>query len=473
VPATGQAATGCRTPARIHGAEAAQAARGGARSFRFGAILRPSFRRSPPGACATEVIRRERLGNGLTLLTESMPAVRSVAVGVWLRRGSRDEPARHNGISHFIEHLVFKGTQTRSARDIALAMDSIGGQVDAFTSREYTCFYAKVLDRHVDEAIELLADIVQRPRLDPQEIERERQVVLEEIRMIDDTPDDLIYDLFSSSFYPGQALGRPIQGTAASVGALGRQRLLGFFRRVYRPRNLVIAAAGHLDPGSFARKVRRAFGGLRGAAAPVPRRRPRVHRGQVRRRRDELEQLHLLLGLPTGPEGAPERYALHVLNTLLGGSMSSRLFQKIREERGLAYSVFSGVSGYRDAGHLSIYAATRPEAGAEVVRLALGELRALRERGPGEDELGTAKEHLKGSMMLALESTTSRMSNLARQEIYLGRQVGLAESLDRVSAVTARQVRTLARRLFDGTPLALAAVGRVGRLRLAAEALRP
>jgi len=418
------------------------------------------------------MIRKERLANGLTLLTESMPDVRSVAIGVWLRRGSRHEPARLNGISHFIEHLLFKGTESRSAKAIALAMDSIGGQMDAFTSKEYTCFYAKVLDTHVTDAVELLSDIVQRPAFDPTELERERHVVLEEIRMVEDSPDELVYDLLTDHFYPGQALGRPIQGTARTVRAMGRGQLLGYFREAYRAGDILIAAAGNLRHGGMVRLARRAFGALE--AGPRRRERPCVPRPRaaiVTRRKRELEQLHLLLGLAAFPEGFAGRYALYVLNTILGGTMSSRLFQTIREERGLAYSVYSGLNTFLDSGLLTVYAATSPKAATEVVRLIVQEMRSLADAGPKPEELRMAQEHLKGSLMLALESTSSRMSQLARQEIYFGRQTTSKETLDRVSRVTRGQVQAVARRLFRGRRVALAAVGRIDRLCVDRQAL--
>jgi predicted Zn-dependent peptidase len=419
------------------------------------------------------MIQKQILDNGLTLLTECMSEVRSVSVGVWLRRGSRDEPARFNGISHFIEHLVFKGTATRTAREIALAMDSVGGQIDAFTSKEYTCFYAKVLDQHLDEAVDLLADIVQRPAFDAEEIERERQVVLEEIRMVDDTPDDVIFDLFSGEFYPRHALGLPIQGTAATVSALTRRQLLSYFRRSYRPEQMLVVAAGNVRHARLAKMVRRAFGELKpGGRAETSPRRPRPRCGRVTRAKNELAQLHLLLGFPAFREDPAGRYALYVLNTLLGGTMSSRLFQRIREERGLAYSVYSTLSGYRDAGHLLIYVATNPQNGADVIRLALEELRSLRDHGPTQDELEVAREHLKGSLMLSLEQTSSRMSNLARQEMYLGRQQTLNETLRRVAGVRRAAVHHVAGELLQGGRAALAAVGPVRRLRLGREALR-
>jgi predicted Zn-dependent peptidase len=338
------------------------------------------------------MIRKETLPNGLTLITESIPHVRSVCLGVWLRRGSRHEPASLNGISHFIEHLVFKGTESRSAQEIALVMDSIGGQVDAFTTKEYTCFYAKVLDRHLPTAVEVLSDIVRHPKFDPVEVERERNVVVEEIRMVEDTPDELIYDLFADHFYPGNPLGRPIQGTEQTVTSMSRTRLLRFFRDVYRPGNLFIAAAGNLRHARVAGLVRKTFGPMeKGRPSPERTRRPRTRNGIVKRSKKELEQLHLLMGLPAHPETFEDRYTLYVLNTLLGGTMSSRLFQKIREQRGLAYSVYSAVNSFKDCGFMMVYAAMNPKQGADVVNLTLEELLDLREHGPEPAELEVAK----------------------------------------------------------------------------------
>jgi len=414
------------------------------------------------------MIRKQRLANGLLLITETMPDVRSVSIGVWLRLGSRNEPARVNGISHFIEHLVFKGTRDRTARQIALEMDSIGGQIDAFTSKEYTCFYAKVLDEHLPVAVDLLADIVQRPLFDAQELERERQVVLEEIRMVEDTPDELAYDLFSEMIYPGNALGRPIQGTTATVSALSRRQLQSFFRSAYRPQNMLIVAAGNLKHAQLARLVRKSFAELEpGDGRPNGKpARPRQRSGMVTRHKQELEQLHLLLGLPAFARNFEERYPLHVFNALLGGTMSSRLFQRIREERGLVYSVYSAVNGFIDTGFINIYAGTSPEKAREVLTVVRQELCDLRDHGPTEHEVEVAREHLKGSLMLGLESTSSRMSNLARQEIFFGRQLTLAETASGVDRVTPQSVHRLVRRLLRGQRLSLAAVGRVRGLRL-------
>ncbi len=418
------------------------------------------------------MIRRESFENGLCLLTESMPDVRSVSLGVWLKRGSRHEPASLNGISHFIEHLVFKGTERRTAREIALAMDSVGGQMDAFTSKEYTCFYAKVLDEHVSTAVELLSDIVRRPRFDPAELERERQVIVEEIRMVEDTPEELVYDLFSSHFYDGHPLGRPIQGTEQTVGTLDRNRLLDFFHKVYLPQNLLIVAAGNLRHSRLARLVGEAFAAMTSRDGHPPRTRPpRVRGGVAVREKKDLEQLHLLLGLPAFPENFAGRYALFTLNALLGGTMSSRLFQKIREERGLAYTVYSAVNAFLDTGVLMVYAATSPSRAREVLGLVLQELAELRDKGPTPQELDVAREHLKGSLMLSLESTSSRMSNLARQEIYFGRQFTLGEVLAGLDAVTVESVHDVSRQLFRNGRLALAAVGRLGRQKISEQEL--
>jgi predicted Zn-dependent peptidase len=411
-------------------------------------------------------IRKQTLPNGITLLTERMPHVRSVTFGVWLRLGSRHEPPQLNGASHFIEHLVFKGTETRGARDIALAVDAIGGQMDAFTSKEYTCFYAKVLDSHVPQAVDLLSDIVLRPLFDKTELERERKVIVEEIRMVEDAPEDLVYDLFSTHFYPGHPLGRPIQGTEKTVGGLSRTRLLRYFREHYIPSNILIVSAGNLRHTELARLVTKSFGrmpsGRRQRSLGKP---PRVRGGIVTRVKNELEQLHLLIGMPAVREGDDHRYPLVVLNALLGGTMSSRLFQKVREERGLAYSVYSAVNAFRDSGVMMVCAGTSPDKGDELLGVVAEELRDLRLKGPSQHEVDVAKEHLKGSLMLSLESTSSRMSNLARQEMYHGRTFPMEETLRNLDGVTRKDVHRMAQRIFrPGTP-ALAAVGQTRKLK--------
>jgi predicted Zn-dependent peptidase len=412
------------------------------------------------------MIQSSVLDNGLSVLTERMPNLRSISLGIWLKKGSRHEEERENGISHFIEHLVFKGTRRRSGQEIAKIIDSIGGQIDAFTSKEYTCFYAKVLDEHLGVALDLLSDIVLNPRFDPQDIDKERKVIFEEIRMVEDTPDELVYDLFAETFWRGHALGRPIQGTLESVGALTPEHLLGYFRSSYRPGQMLIAAAGNLEHDETVRRVRAAFEALSDGAAPPPVSRPREHADFALREKDGLEQVHLCLGMPTFPQNAPERYVGYLLNTVLGGTMSSRLFQLIREDKGLAYSVFSSISSFLDTGYLMVYAATGPEQARQVVELTSRELRRLKDDPVGAQELRDAKDHLKGSLMLSLESTSSRMSNLAKQDIYFGQQFTLEEILAGIEAVTPGEVRELARRLFDPARCTLAALGRLSGLRL-------
>jgi predicted Zn-dependent peptidase len=417
------------------------------------------------------MIEQTALSNGLTLLTEQMPNIRSVSIGVWLRKGSRHEIAAENGISHFLEHLVFKGTRTRTTAEIARIIDSIGGQMDAFTTKEYTCFYAKVLDEHLPVAVDLLSDILLHPRFDPGEIERERRVIFEEIRMVEDTPDELIYDLFSDYFWPSHPLGRPIQGTADTVRAMHRDRLRTYFEESYQPGRIIISAAGNLDHVDLTAAIRTTFEPLADRTNHLPEQAPAARAGLVVREKNDLEQLHVCLGLEGFPQNHPRRYEWHVLNTLLGGSMSSRLFQNIRENRGLAYSIYSSVNAFRDTGNLLVHSATSPDSGEEVIRLILEEFRNLKRTRVDPEELKMAKENLKGSLMLSLESSSSRMSNLARQHIYFGRQSSLNEIINGIEAVNEDMVIDLAREMLVEDRCALAVLGRVSSFRLTDEEL--
>jgi predicted Zn-dependent peptidase len=404
------------------------------------------------------MIVKETLDNGLTLITEEMPSVRSVAVGVWVKRGSRHERPEASGISHFIEHMVFKGTKTRSAERIAAEVDSIGGFMDAFTAKEYASFHLKVLDQHLPLAVEILGDIVMNPAFDRSEVAKEKKVIFEEINMVEDTPDDLVMELLTEAFWPDHPLGRPILGTKRTVGSFRREQLASYFARVYHPANLVIAAAGHLRHEEVAGLVGRHFGGLRSAAARANGHAPAPAVATVTRSKRELEQVHLCLGVPAPHQTHADRYASYVLNTVLGGSMSSRLFQHVREQRGLVYSISSGIAAYSDAGLLSIYAGTSLDSAPEVVRLSLDELRLLREEPIPEDELRRAKDHMKGGLVLSLESTVSRMSHAARQEIHFGRQIPIEEILDGIERVSAADVQELAGRMFSG-PVAASVLG--------------
>jgi predicted Zn-dependent peptidase len=396
------------------------------------------------------MIVKQSLDNGLTLITESVPGTRSVAVGVWLKRGSRHERPEQSGISHFIEHMVFKGTKSRSAQRIAEEVDSIGGHMDAFTAKEYASFHLKVLDEHLPTAVEILGDILMNPLFDPTEMAREKKVIFEEINMVEDTPDDLVMELFAGAFWPGHPLGRSILGSKRSVGRLRREGLAEFFARVYQPRNIVVAAAGHLEHEDASRLVRRHFGGLRARRSPANGRAPTVSTRVVTRSKRDLEQVHICLGTRGYRQAHPDRYGCYILNTVLGGSMSSRLFQNIREKRGLVYSISSGMTAYSDSGLFSIYAGTSRGSAREVIGLTLEEIRKMCGERLGEAELRRAKDHLRGSLVLSLEYTGARMSQLAREEIYFGRSFTLDELLSGIEAVTADDVHRIASDLFQG-----------------------
>ena len=416
-------------------------------------------------------ITKEVLANGLTLVTEAMPHVRSVAIGVWLKRGSRHETPEQTGISHFIEHMVFKGTKNRTAEQIASEVDQIGGYMDAFTAKEYASFHLKVLDQHLPVAVELLGDIVLNPLFDAAEMTKEKKVIFEEMGMVEDTPDDLVMELFTEAFWPDHPLGRPILGNRKTVGGFDREELLAFFKSVYHPGNILISAAGHLDHASTSALVSRYFGALsarrNGARATAPTATSRV----VTRSKKELEQVHLCIGTTAYPQAHADRYAFYILNTVLGGSMSSRLFQNVREKRGLVYSISSGVAAYSDAGAFTIYAGTSLDSVDEVVRLTLEELRRMKGEPLPEVELRRAKDHLKGSLMLSLESTGSRMNHIARQEIYFGRQFGLDEITSGVESVSAHDVERIASDLFRG-PLHASVLGNLKGYRPKAAQLR-
>ncbi len=416
-------------------------------------------------------IRRETFANGLRLVTEAMPHVRSVSIGVWLARGSRHEPLEHAGIAHFVEHMLFKGTPTRTAEDIAQQVDSIGGQLDAFTSKEYAGYYVKVLDEHLPLAVDVLADLVSNPLFAPEDIEREQKVVLEEIKMVEDTPDDLVHEIFAQSYWSGHPLGRPILGTPESVSALNQPTLQRYFRDTYVASNFVVVAVGNLDHDAVKSLVEEKLGATPASghspADSVP-----VVQPSIEVRQKDLEQSHVCFGTVALPQNHPDRYAAYALNTVLGGSMSSRLFQNVRERRGLAYAVFSSLSAYQDVGALSIYAGCGNDVVAELVDVVVAEIRQMRRHALPADELRRAKDHLKGSLMLNLESTSSRMSHHARQEIYRDQADTLDEMLMAIERVSVEDVQRLAAQFFDDQPLAVTVLGDVNGLAITAEQLR-
>jgi predicted Zn-dependent peptidase len=404
------------------------------------------------------MVTREVLDNGLRLITETMPHVRSVTIGVWLMRGSRHETDEQSGIAHFVEHMLFKGTEERSAEDLAQAIDSIGGQLDAFTAKEYASYYIKVLDEHLPLAVDLLADIVLRPAFVADELEREKKVILEEIKMVEDTPDDLVHELFTQHFWEGHPLGRPILGSKESVESFTSESLHEYFRGAYVAKNMIVSAAGNLDHAKVRDLIETAFGTLAANGEPLAATAPKVI-PQIITRTKDLEQSHICLGTDSYPQRHDDRYVSYILNTVLGGSMSSRLFQNVREKRGLAYAVFSGLSAYHDAGNITIYAGCAADAAAEVIDLCVDELRGLKQSAVPEAELRRAKDHLKGSLMLSLENTASRMSHLARQEIYFDRHFGLDETLAGVERVTEADLLRVAADLFANGSLAATVLG--------------
>ncbi|HST22521.1 MAG TPA: pitrilysin family protein [Blastocatellia bacterium] len=410
-------------------------------------------------------IHKTVLPNGLTIITEQMNHVRSASVGIWVRSGSRHEEAAINGISHFIEHTLFKGTRSRTSREIAVESDAIGGHVDAFTSREVAAYYVKVLDEHMSRAFDLLADLVTAPLFDNEELDRERNVVLEEIKMVEDTPDDLVHEVFVANFWPEHPLGRSILGTAETLATFDHDRVAGYFEGIYAPRNLVITGAGNIEHAQFAEMVTGYLGNLIDRPVDLMSSSPSYAARRVIINKD-LEQAHLVMGTRCPSMISDDRYTVHLLNVILGGGMSSRLFQTIREEHGLAYAVFSGINSYTDAGYLSVYAATSPDQINDVIRLSVEQFGKFKAEAVSDAELQRAKDQLKVSIMLSLESTSARMSNLARQEIFFGRQFTLDEILERIDRVKTEDIQRIANDIFHSSNLAVTAIGQIDSLDL-------
>ena len=419
----------------------------------------------------TRNIRREVLPNGLRILTEVMQHVRSVSVGIWINTGSRREPPEHNGICHFIEHMLFKGTTHRTAEQIARSVDSIGGHLDAFTAKECVCFNTKVLDEHLPVAFDVLSDLLLNPLFREDDIVRERGVVLEELKMDEDNADYLVHEIFTQNFWKDHPLGKPILGTKESVRRLDQKTLWDYFHRYYVPNRMVISAAGNLEHQAVVDLVSRYYAGLGSSTDELPDVAPQPHSRITLRNKKDLEQVHLCLGVPSYPLPHERRYGCYLLNTVLGGGMSSRLFQNIREKQGLAYAVFSELNPYRDTGCLSVYAGTSAEAALKVVELIMKEFRDLKANAVPPEELRRAKDHLKGSLMLSLESTTARMSNLARQEMYFGKFFSLDEIAARIERVTPEEVAEIANEFFRTNQVAVTALGNLDGMKLGREQL--
>ncbi len=411
-------------------------------------------------------IQRTVLPNGLTILTERMEHIRSVAMGVWIRAGSRHEVPELNGISHFVEHMVFKGTESRSARSIAREVDAIGGNLDAFTGKETICFNIKVLDEHIPKALDVLSDLVLHPTFANDDIHRERGVILEEIKMDEDNPDYLVHEIFTQNFWKGHPLGKPILGTKETVGRFERDMLFGYYGDRFRGGNIVFTAAGSLDHEAFVQMVRQRFESLPGGAPEDSQQTPTTNARIVLRNKRALEQVQLCLGVPSPPISSERRYITLLLNTVLGGGMSSRLFQTVREERGLAYSIYSDLNPYRDTGMLCVYAGTSSGKALQVIDLVMDEFRRLKSEPLAADELRRAKDQLKGNIILGLESSGARMSNLARQEMYFDHFFGVDEILAHVEAVNGEQVMEMANFLFDPEKVAVTMLGRLDGIKV-------
>jgi len=416
-------------------------------------------------------IRREVLPNGLTVITEQMQHIRSASIGVWIKTGSRDEDPQWNGISHFVEHMVFKGTKHRSAEDIARQVDSIGGNMDAFTAKECICFNVKVLDEHVPIAMDVLSDLVLNPVFAAQDITRERGVILEEIKMDEDSPDYLVHEIFTQNFWKDHPLGKPILGTKDSVKRFEQDPVLSFYHQRFSPSNLIICGAGNLQHEPFVELVNKHFRHMHPVKNGYHSQPPKIVPRIVMRNKKALEQVQICVGVPSHHLAHEGRHASYILNTLLGGGMSSRLFQNIRERQGLAYAIYSDLNPYRDTGCLSVYAGTSRESAAKVVQCIVSEFRNLKAEHVPAEELRRSKDQLKGSLMLSLESSTARMSNLARQEMYFDRFYGMDELIQRIESVTVEDVKKLANEFFQTDSIAVTVLGNLNGLKLSRDQL--
>jgi predicted Zn-dependent peptidase len=408
-------------------------------------------------------VQTTRLPNGIAVLTEHMPGLRSVTAGIWVRRGSRHESAELNGICHFIEHAVFKGTQLRSARDIAVETDRLGGNLDAYTTHEMTGFTTKVADTAIAQAVDLLADLISHPRFEQEDLEREQKVILEEMKMVEDTPDELLGELFNAAYFPNQPLGRPIEGTRETVPTFDHKTTVGFHAREFSYSNLVVAAAGNVNHQRLLELIGAAFDGCESGAAIRPQTlepgKPRPAAPILIEQKSELEQAHLVLATPWPHAMSNDRYAASLLASVIGGGTSSRLWQKIREERGLAYSVGAAGSAFSDVGVFNIYAGTSPEHLDQVLELSLAELRETVRNPVTDEELRIAKDQAISSILLGLESSSARAGTLARQEIIHGRRISPDEVIEKIRNATLDQLQEVARTYFKSETLALGVLG--------------
>ncbi len=411
-------------------------------------------------------VQRTILPNGLVVVSEQMTHLRSVCVGIWIKTGSRDEIPEVNGISHFLEHMVFKGTGRLSAEAIAREVDSIGGNLDAFTAKECVCFNIKVLDEHLPRAMEVLSDMVLDPTFAEEDIAKERGVIIEEIKMDEDNPDYLVHEIFTQNFWKDDPLGKPILGTKETVRRFDRSLLREWYGKRFIPGNMIISAAGNIEHHRFVELVRRRFEKLTAASNGFHGSAPRTFSRIMMRNKKSLEQVQICIGVPSYPISHENRYSSYVLNTLLGGGMSSRLFQNVREKQGLAYSIFSELNPFRDTGCLAVYAGTSRESVSKVVQSVIAEFRKVKTELVDSEELDRAKAQLKGNLMLSLESSTARMSNLARQEMYYDHFFGLNEIVERIEKIQVEDVRNVAKEFFQPEKIAVTVLGNLNGLKL-------
>ena len=402
--------------------------------------------------------RKDTLSNGIRVVSETLPKSRSVSIGVWVKVGSRHEPEEIGGVSHFIEHLFFKGTEKRTAKDIAIEMDSIGGEMNAFTTQETTTYYAKVVDEHLPVAVDILSDILMGSKFDPLEMEKERKVILEEIKGVEDTPDDYIHEFFTNTVWAGNSLGRPILGTKETIRALKHDDIVSYIDKYYSPKEIVISVAGNFEHASLIEILNASFGKLSRNGIAKTEITPTFTRA-VAVKKKQLEQVQICIGCKGLYFTHEDRFVLSALNTVLGNSMSSRLFQEVREQNALAYSIYSYMTSYRDTGLLTVYAGTDPSNALEVVRLVVLEFGKIKEEGISQAEEARVRNQIKGNLVLALESSNSHMSRLARQEIYFGKYLSIDDIIKGVEKVTSEQVRQLAQQLFTRENISLTILG--------------
>lgn len=409
-------------------------------------------------------VRRTTLDNGLVVVSEKLPWVRSVSFGVFLRSGSRRESASEHGLTHFIEHALFKGTKNRNTIRIAEETDALGGNLDAFTGRDLIGYYNKVLDEQLNLAFDLTADLVLNPLFDKKELEKERNVILEEIKMVEDTPDDIIFDIFLEKFYPNHPIGRPVLGTPSSLKTFSTKKVREYYERVYTPDNIVVAAAGNIEHDQIIELAEKYFGNLKPSGTSEPDEAPDTAAFLELKQKESLEQSHLVLGFPGVSALSDQRYAATVLATVLGGGMSSRLFQNVREERSLVYTIYSSCTMFKDCGYLSIYAGASPDQINETVNATIDEIHKIKEERVSEEEIERNKQQLKASLWLGFDSVSSRVSSIAQHELMYGRFIPPQEIIDKLEAVTSEDVQQTANSIFDKNKIACVVLGETSNI---------